>query len=62
MYCNNLLNKLQKDVYDHIITMQQVLNIWETFIALTIKLKPQISAVAKAQQKYYERTVKKQQS
>ena len=39
IYCDNFLNKMQKELYDKIIMNQQISKIWKILISFVIKLK-----------------------
>ena len=47
MYCDNLLNKMQKGLYNKIIANQQIPEIWETLISLVTRLEVQLSDALK---------------
>ena len=47
MCCDNLLNKIQKKLYDKIIANQQISEIWETLISLATRLEMQLPDVSK---------------
>ena len=47
MHCDNLLNKMQKGLYDKIIANQQILKTWKILIFFATKLKVQLSGTLK---------------
>ena len=47
MCCNNLLNKMQKELYNKIVASQQISKTWETLISLVTRLEVQLPGVSR---------------
>ena len=59
---DNLLNKMQKELYERVIASHQIPETREALIALATRLEVQISIVTKTQEKSYARTASAERS